>query len=235
LNGFSAVLGQLAVSAEPLLQVSMGTAQGSSQTVKLVVLMTLLSFAPAIVLSMSCFTRFIVVFAFLRHALGVPGAPPAQVMTGLALFMTAFVMWPTIDKVHTQAVAPYMDGKIDEKGLVREGTGPMRDFMLRLTREEDVALFLDAAHQPQPKTVADLSLGVLVPAFITSELRTSFQMGIAVLVPFLVIDLMVASVLMGLGMAMLSPMLVSLPLKVLVFVAVDGWGLVIGSLMKGMS
>lgn len=202
---------------------------------KLVLMMTLLSMAPAIVLTMTCFLRFVIVFAFLRQALGVQGAPPSQVTTGLALFMTAAVMSPVAERLHAEAIAPYMNGSISEQVALERASGPLRRFMIKLTSAADIELFCDATHRDLPKTASETPLSIVVPAFVTSELRTAFEMGLSILIPFLVIDLIVASVLMALGMAMLSPMLVSLPLKLLVFLYVDGWSLLVGSLIKGVA
>lgn len=219
----------------PALSLQVGSGAPGAAAVKMILLLTVLSFAPALMLTMTSFLRFTIVFAFLRQALGVQGAPPAQVMTGLALFMTAATMGPVAEQIHLRALAPYLDGKLSEKAALEAGSEPLRTFMLRATREEDLIMFHGAAHAPLPRTPADLKLSMLVPAYVTSELHTAFRMGLMVLIPFLVIDLVVASVLMSLGMAMLSPMLVSLPLKLLVFLFVDGWSLVVGSLMRGAS
>lgn len=219
----------------PIASLSLGQGANGASAVKLVLLLTALSFAPAVLLTMTCFMRFTIVFSFLRQALGVQGAPPVQVLTGLALFMTAATMSPVATTVYEQALAPYLDGKIDERNALQAASGPMRGFMLKSTHEEDLIMFHTASKQPLPTVPADLSLAMLVPAYVTSELRTAFQMGLLILIPFLVIDLVVASVLMSLGMAMLSPMLVSLPLKLLVFLFVDGFSLVVGSLMRGVS
>jgi flagellar biosynthetic protein FliP len=218
-----------------LVSLSVGQGASGASAVKIILLLTALSFAPAVLLTMTSFMRFIIVFSFLRQALGVQGAPPVQVMTGLALFMTAATMSPIAERVYDDALAPYMDGRINERTAFAAASTPLRGFMLRSTREEDLVMFHGAAKRPLPKSEAELSLSMLVPAYVVSELRTAFQMGLLVLIPFLVIDLVVASVLMSLGMAMLSPMLVSLPLKLLVFLFVDGFGLVVGSLMRGVS
>ncbi|MCC6812197.1 MAG: flagellar type III secretion system pore protein FliP [Deltaproteobacteria bacterium] len=225
----------IAVDGPPALSLQVGSGTPGAAAVKIVLLLTVLSLAPAIMLTMTSFLRFTIVFAFLRQALGVQGAPPAQVMTGLALFMTAAAMGPVAGEIHERALSPYLDGKIDERVAMTAASDPLRQFMLRSTREEDLIMFHGAARRPLPRTPAELSLAILVPAYVTSELHTAFRMGLVLLIPFLVIDLVVASVLMSLGMAMLSPMLVSLPLKLLVFLFVDGWSLVVGSLMRGVA
>lgn len=218
-----------------MLSLSLGQAGSGPTAVRLILLLTALSFAPAVLLTMTCFMRFTIVFSFLRQALGVQGAPPAQVMTGLALFMTAATMSPVATDIYERALTPYMAGTLAEDKALGAAISPLRDFMLKVTNEDDLVMFHSAARRDLPKSPEALSLAMLVPAFVTSELTTSFRMGLSVLVPFLVIDLVVASVLMALGMAMLSPMLVSLPLKLLVFLYVDGWTLVVGSLMRGLS
>lgn len=223
----------VAVDPTPMLSLQVGQGASGASAVKIVLLLTALSFAPAVLLTMTCFLRFTIVFSFLRQALGVQGAPPAQVMTGLALFMTAATMTPVVDAIYSRALAPYLDGKIDERAAFTVGSEPLRKFMLAATREEDLIMFHSAAGVALPKTAEELRLAMVVPAYVTSELHTAFRMGLVILIPFLVIDLVVASVLMSLGMAMLSPMLVSLPLKLLVFLFVDGWSLVVGSLMRG--
>lgn len=216
------------------LNLSLQGASGSA-AVKLVALLTLLSVAPALLLTLTCFTRFVIVFAFARQALGVQGAPPTMVLTGLALFMTFFVMKPTLTSVYAEGVNPYMEGHVSELQALDRGSQPLRKFMLKQAREEDIALFIDAAGDSRPNTPEDVSMITLIPAFVTSELHAAFQMGFLVLVPFLLIDLLVASVLMSLGMAMVSPVLVSLPIKVLVFVLADGWTLLIGSLLRSVA
>ncbi len=210
-------------------------ASGAGTALQVLVLMTVLSLLPAIALTMTCFTRIIIVFSFLRQALGLPGAPPNQVLTGMALFISAFVMAPTMTQVYEQAIVPLQQEQIGTAEALDRASKPMIAFMLKHTSDEDLRLFHDVADRPRPATRDDVSLLVVVPAFTLSEVRTAFTMGFLVLVPFLVIDLIVSSVLMAMGMVMLPPALVTLPLKVLVFVLADGWGLVIGSLVKGLT
>ncbi|HWB73642.1 MAG TPA: flagellar type III secretion system pore protein FliP [Nannocystaceae bacterium] len=210
-------------------------ASGAGTALQVLVMMTVLSLLPAIALTMTCFTRIIIVFSFLRQALGLPGAPPNQVLTGMALFITAFVMTPTISQVYDQAIVPLQREEIGMTEALDRASKPMVAFMLKHTADEDLRLFHDVADRPRPESREDVSLFVVVPAFTLSEVRTAFTMGFLILVPFLVIDLVVSSVLMAMGMVMLPPALVTLPLKVLVFILADGWGLVIGSLVKGLT
>lgn len=199
---------------------------------KVLAVLTILGLLPAIVLTMTSFTRTVVVLSFLRQGMGTQQSPPSQVLIGLALFVTCFTMAPVASAIAEQAWAPYTAGKITETEAYERASKPLRSFMLRQTRESDLALFYDASHEPPPKTEDDVSMRVAVPAFVVSELTTAFHMGAVVLLPFLVIDLVVASILMSLGMMMMPPSSVSLPLKLLVFVAVDGWHLVVGSILR---
>lgn len=193
---------------------------------------TALTFIPAMVLLMTAFTRIVIVLSLLRQALGTPMSPPNQVVIGLSLFLTFFVMGPTFDQIYAQAYQPYAENKISFSQAADLGTKPLKDFMLRQTRESDLALFVKLSRSPAPQNKADLPLRVIVPAFVTSELKTAFQIAFMVFIPFLVIDMVVASVLMSLGMMMLSPVLISLPFKLMLFVLVDGWNLLIASLVN---
>jgi len=204
-----------------------------SSAVQMVVILTLVSLAPAIVLTCTCFARFVIVLSFLRTGLGTQGTPPNQILIGTALFMTVFVMAPTYDAIHGTAVQPYLDGAMTERQAIDAATPPVRTFLLSHTREEDLALFYEVSGAPRPTTVDEVPLRIAVPSFVLSELRTAFQMGLTVLLPFLVIDLLVALILTSMGMMMMPPVLVAMPLKLLVFVAVDGWHLVVESLLKG--
>lgn len=206
-----------------------------TSTVHLVVIFGLASLLPAIVLTCTCFTRFIVVFSFLKSGLGTQGAPPNQVLVGLALFMTAFVMGPVAAEVYDAAGEPYFAGQIDEQGAIEQASPAIKRFLLPRTRQEDLALFYEYTNDARPETSADVPLRIAVPAFVLSELRTAFQMGLLVLLPFLVIDLVVATVLSSLGMVMLPPTLVSLPLKLLVFVMADGWHILVTSMLAGVA
>ncbi len=207
---------------------------GYAPALKVLLLLAALSLLPSVVLVMTSFTRIIIVLSMLRQAVGVVQLPPNRVLVGLALFLTAFTMAPVLTRVYDQALAPYEAGELDELEMVSAAMVPLRTFMLHHTREDDLGLFLDMRGGPRPATPDDVPTVTLVPAYLVSELRTAFTMGAQLFIPFLVIDLVVASVLMSMGMMMLPPATISLPLKVIVFVAVDGWGLVIGSLAEGL-
>ena len=206
-------------------------AQGLTLTVQILLLLTVLSLAPAILILVTSFTRVVVVLSFLRSALSTQQTPPNQVLVGLALFLTVFIMAPVWQQINTEAVQPYIAGQIDQQTALQRGERPLREFMLRQTRQSDLALFLELSHQPQPSGPEQIPFWTLVPAFATSELKTAFQMGFLLFVPFLVIDMVVASTLMSMGMLMLPPMMVSLPFKLLLFVLVDGWTLLVRSLV----
>jgi flagellar biosynthetic protein FliP len=192
---------------------------------------TALSFLPAVLLLMTGFTRIVIVLSLLRQALGTQSAPPNQVIVGMSLFLTFFVMSPTIDRVYTQAWAPYQAQQIDFTEALKRGEVPMREFMLKQTRQSDMQLFAKLAKVDTTKVKAEeMPFSVIVPAFVTSELKSAFQIGFLIFIPFLIIDMIVASVLMSLGMMMLSPVLVALPFKLMLFVLADGWNLLLGSL-----
>ena len=202
-----------------------------SQSVLLIVGLAVLSLAPSLVLMLSSFTRIIVVLSLTRNALGLQGVPPNQVLVGLALFLSLFVMAPTLTEVNEDALQPYLDGVISQEAAYDRATGPMREFMLDQTRPSELELLLDAAGQERPESPDDVGMAALIPAFLLSELKTAFIMGFVIFIPFLVIDLIVASVLMALGMMMLPPVFVSLPFKLLVFVMVGGWSLIVETLL----
>jgi flagellar biosynthetic protein FliP len=210
-----------------------GGASGST-ALRIVLMLTVIGVAPAILLMMTSFVRFVVALYFLRQALGTPQMPPNQVVVGLALFLTFFVMGPTLEKVRADAWVPYTEGRMDAQQGLDAASGPMREFMLRNTREADLALFVRMAKMPRPETSADVPLRVVVPAFVISELRAGFEIGFLLFLPFLVVDLVVSSVLLSMGMMMLPPSMVSLPFKILLFVLVDGWSLLAGSLVAGV-
>ncbi len=203
-----------------------------SAALKILLLLTAAAFAPAILISMTSFTRIVVVLSFARHALGTQQAPPNQVLIGLALFLTFFTMGPTIARMDAEAVEPYLAGQISDSEAFGRGTAVLRRFLLSHTRESDLELFYSIGEEQKPASAEDVPLRIAMPAFMLSELKTAFQMGFVLFVPFLLIDLVVSSVLMAMGMMMLPPVLVSLPFKVLLFVLVDGWQLLIGSLAK---
>jgi flagellar biosynthetic protein FliP len=224
-----------AVAAEPGISAFTSTpAAGGGQTYTLslqtLILLTSLTFLPALLLMMTGFTRIIIVLSLLRSALGTPTAPPNQVLIGLALFLTFFVMSPVLDKIYTEAYKPYSENKISLELAYEKGSVPLKAFMLRQTREADLALFVKISNSEPLQSAEEVPLRILVPAYVISELKTAFQIGFVIFIPFLVIDLVVASVLMSMGMMMLSPMLISLPFKIMLFVLVDGWALLIGTL-----
>lgn len=207
-----------------------GTGPGLGLSLQLLLVMGLLTILPSLVLMMTSFTRILVVLAILRQALGLQQSPPNQVLIGLALFLSLFVMAPTLERVNAEAVAPYAEGRINAEQGIAAGGRAFRAFMIRQTRDRDLAMFADMAHLPKFRSAAEVPFSILLPAFVTSELKTAFQIGFMLFLPFLVIDLVVSSVLMSLGMMMMSPMVVSLPFKLLLFVLVDGWALLMGSL-----
>jgi len=211
------------------------TQQAGTPTVVLQIflLMTVLSLAPAILIMVTSFTRIVIVLSLLRRALGTMQMPPNQVMVGLALFLTFFVMAPVWHKINQSALQPYLDQKIGNQEALQNAVAPLREFMFNQTREKDLALFVDIAKLQRPKNVADIPTTVLIPSFIISEVKTAFQIGLLLYVPFLIIDMVVASVLLSMGMMMLPPIMVSLPFKLMLFVLADGWYLLVGSLVKG--
>ena len=202
-----------------------------SSAVQILLALTVLSLAPAILISMTAFVRIAVVLAMLRHAFGMQETPPNTVLVSLALFLTFFTMAPVIDKINTNAVEPYLGNKIALKEAYTQGVAPLREFMVRQTREQDLALMVDISREAPPQTIDDVKLVHLIPAFMLNELRTAFQIGFVIFLPFLLIDLVVASALMSLGMMMVPPVMISLPLKVLMFVLIDGWNLVVRALV----
>ena len=207
-----------------------GNRETWSVSLQVLLSMTLLTFIPTAVLTMTSFTRFIIVFAILRQALGTMQTPSNQILIGLAMFLSLFVMMPVFDTVRAEAVEPWLDGAMEPEQALQAAAGPMHAFMLPQTRESDLMLFFSLAGSDAPEGPEAIPMRILVPAFLTSELKTAFQIGFLLFIPFLVIDLVVASVLMSLGMMMLSPTVISLPFKLMLFVLIDGWALVIGTL-----
>lgn len=207
-----------------------GGGQTYSLTLQVLLLMTALTLLPAILLMMTSFTRIVIVLGILRQALGAGQTPPNQVLIGLSLFLTMFVMAPVIDRVNTEAVQPYLAGSLDSVSAMQKAVVPLKKFMLDQTRESDIATFVRISGGQGYATPQDVPMSVLVPAFVTSELKTAFLIGFLIFIPFVIIDLVVASVLMSMGMMMLSPVLISLPFKLMLFVLVDGWSLVMGTL-----
>ncbi len=218
----------------PALTLSQG-AEGTTYSLPLqiVLLMSALTVLPSLVLGMTAFTRIIIVLSILRQALGTQQTPPNQVLIALALFLTAFVMQPTLTTIYTEAVSPYLENRLPADEALRQGSKHLHAFLIQNTRKADLLMFSDLSHQGPFAGPEDVPYPVLLPAYLTSELKTAFQIGFLIYLPFLVIDMVVASVLMALGMMMLSPVLVSLPLKLLLFVMVDGWSLLVGSLAAG--
>jgi flagellar biosynthetic protein FliP len=233
LSAFScAALAQTAPAGPglPLVVAQGGGGTSYSVPIQTLLFFTALSFLPALLLMMTGFTRIVIVLSLLRQAMGTPAAPPNQVIIGLSLFLTFFVMGPTLDKVYAEAWVPYSANQIAFDEAMKRGEAPMRQFMLKQTRQADVQLFAKLAKLPADVKSENVPLKVLVPAFVTSELKSAFQIGFLIFIPFLIIDMIVASVLMSLGMMMLSPVLVALPFKLMLFVLADGWNLLLGSL-----
>lgn len=204
--------------------------QDYTVTLQILAIMTVMSVLPALLMMMTSFTRIIIVFAILRQALGLQQSPSNQILIGLTLFLTMFIMAPVFEKVNEQALQPFIAEDIGAREAFDQATRPFHEFMLAQTRESDIELFMEIADKRDIQTPEDLPLNILVPAFVTSELKTAFQIGFVIFIPFLVIDIVVASVLMAMGMMMLSPLIISLPFKIMLFVLVDGWALIIGTL-----
>jgi flagellar biosynthetic protein FliP len=204
----------------------------ASNAVQLLLLIGALTLIPAMLFTVTGFTRILVVLGFIRTGLGTPTAPPNQVLVGIAFFLTVFVMAPTFTQIKKDAIDPLTAGKISQSRAIERGQEPLRDFMFRQTRDKDLALFVEMAHLKRPETRADVPTYTLIPAFVISELKTAFQIGFLIFLPFLVIDLVVSSTLMSMGMVMLPPVFISLPFKILLFVLVDGWSLVFQSLVE---
>jgi flagellar biosynthetic protein FliP len=222
--------------AEPIPDISINIGDGSSETpdtsaLSILLLITVLSIAPAILVLMTSFTRIVIVLGFVRTSLGTQQMPPNQVLIGLAMFLTFFIMAPTFSQVNEVALQPYLKGEITQTEAFQEATVPMKEFMFSHTREKDLMLFMNYTKTEKPETIEDIPITVLIPAYAISELKTAFQMGFMIFIPFLVIDMIVASTLMAMGMMMLPPVMISLPFKLLLFVLVDGWYLIVKSLL----
>jgi len=227
----------LAADSIPLPTINIGVGQAQSPqdvsvTLQIIFLLTVLSLAPAILILLTSFTRIIIVFSFLRNAMGTQQMPPNQVLVGLALFLTFFIMSPVFNEINEKALSPYLNNKVNFTTALQEAKKPLRKFLLLNTRKKDVLMFLEISKYERPKTAEDIPDLVLVPAFVVSELQTAFEMGFLLFLPFLIIDFVVASVLLSMGMMMLPPIMISLPFKILLFVLVDGWSLIIGSIIK---
>jgi len=227
-SAFAAESGLLALTSTP----TSGGGQTYSLSLQTLILISSLTFLPAILLMMTGFTRIIIVLGLLRSAIGTPSSPPNQVLIGLSLFLTFFVMAPVFDKMYTDAYLPYNENKITLQQAYEKGSVPLKAFMLRQTRETDLALFVRISNSEPLESAEDVPLKILVPAYVVSELKTAFQIGFVVFIPFLIIDMVVASVLMSMGMMMMSPATFSLPFKIMLFVLADGWNLLIGSLVQ---
>lgn len=222
----------------PVLQFGVRMAESPSDvamTLQILALLTVLSLAPAIILMVTSFTRILVVLGFAQKAIGLQQTPPNQVIVGLALFLTMFIMGPTWNKIYDDALSPYFAGKIDSSQAWEGTVKPVREFLFKFTRQEELSLMVSMAKMEQPRNQDDVPLRVLLPAFTLSELKTAFQMGVVLYIPFIVVDMVVASVLMAMGMIMLPPMMISLPFKILLFVMADGWNLVVTSLLKSFT
>ena len=209
-----------------------GGQQVFSVPIQILLFLTVLSFIPAILISVTSFTRIVIVFHFLRQALGTNETPSNQIVIGLTLFLTFFIMAPVAEEINKNALQPMMAGSITQSEALTTAIKPLRGFMVKYTREKDLALFLSIAKQPRPKTTDDIPTTVMIPAFMISELKTAFQIGFVLFLPFLIIDMVVATVLLSMGMMQLPPVMVSIPFKILLFIMVDGWNLVVGSLVK---
>lgn len=203
--------------------------------VKIVGMLTILSIAPAILLMMTSFSRILIVLSFLRQAMGTASMPPNQVLIGLSLFLTFFTMKPVIDKGYDEAWKPFVEKKISHEKAIDNIAKPLRDFMVQQTREADLSLFMDIAGEKVPEQISDLSFSTLLPAFMISELKTAFQIGFLIFIPFLIIDMVISSILMAMGMMMLPPTIVSLPFKLVLFILIDGWSLIVESLVRSFN
>jgi flagellar biosynthetic protein FliP len=219
--------------ALPGVQIRLGGAaeQNLAPALRILLVLTVLSLAPSILIAVTAFTRIVIVLAMLRHAFGMQDTPPNAVLISLALFLTLFTMMPVLDVVNERAFAPYSAGKITTDAALKEAIPPIREFMLRQTREKDLALMVEIAGAPTPKVAEDVSLVHLIPAFMLSELRTAFEIGFMIFLPFLLVDLIISTLLMAMGMLMVPPIMISLPLKILMFVLIDGWNLVTRALV----
>ena len=236
-----AVLATVAVAAPvpiPSINIGVGTANSPgevSKTIQIFLLLTVLSLAPSLLIMTTSFTRIVVVLSFLRTALGTQQAPSNQIILALSLFLTFFIMTPVWQQINQEAYQPYVAQQISQEQAFERAVKPIRKFMLSQTRQKDLELFVSLAKMPRPRNADDIPTLTIIPAFMISELRTAFQIGFLIYIPFIVVDMVVASVLMSMGMMMLPPVMISLPFKILLFVLVDGWGLVIGSLVKSFS
>ncbi|MFQ5513737.1 MAG: flagellar type III secretion system pore protein FliP [Myxococcota bacterium] len=224
------VLGQAVADLEKLTE----NPSRLAPVLRLAVLMTVLSLAPALVMMVTCFVRVVVVLTLLRQAIGVQNVPPTQVLVALSLFLTIFVMQPTFEQAYSTGVGPFLRGEVEDGSAFEASVAPFRSYMLRQTRSQDLLLFNEIAEREAPETPDELSLAVLIPAYMLSELRTAFLIGFMLFLPFLVIDMVVASTLLSMGMIVVPPMMIALPLKLMIFVLVDGWNLIVGAIVRGI-
>ncbi len=230
--GFVGIIGLIGqISLPGITFTGSGGPEDVTTALEIVALLTVLTLAPSILIMLTCFTRVLIVLSFLRQAIGAPQMPPNQIITGLALFLTVFIMAPVGQEIHRTAVGPYLNKQIKSTQAVERGWTPLRAFLLKHTRERDLGLMVELGRGARPDKPEDVTAQALIPAFVISELRTSFQLAFVIFVPFLVIDMVVASVLMSMGMLMLPPVLISLPIKILLFVLADGWHLIVRSLV----
>jgi flagellar biosynthetic protein FliP len=229
------VLAPESTSGAPEVNIRLEGADNLSPALQIVLLLTVLSLAPALIMMLTSFTRIVIVLSLLKQAMGTHQMPPGQIIAGLALFLTVVVMSPVWSKVHTDALAPYLKHEISQSEALARASNPVRAFMLRQTREKDILLFLNLTKQKRPNSPDDIPLSILIPSFMISELKTAFQIGFVLYLPFLVLDMVIASILLSMGMMMLPPIMISLPFKLLLFVLVDGWNLIVGSLVKSFA
>ncbi|VBB42486.1 flagellar biosynthesis protein [uncultured Desulfatiglans sp.] len=231
-------IGQTPVLDTPMVTIGIGTPADPGHmgvVLQIFLLMTVLSLAPAILIMLTSFTRIAIVLSILRQAIGTQQMPPNQVVIGLALFLTLFIMTPVWQTVNHNALQPYLKQEITQSEALDKATGPIRDFMIKQTREKDLALMVEIARMERPNNIQDIPTTVLIPSFVISELKTAFQMGFMLYIPFLIIDMVVASVLLSMGMMMLPPIMISLPFKLMLFVLADGWYLIVGAVVKSFS
>ena len=222
----------------PVLQFGLGVAESPrdvATTLQILALLTVLSVAPGIILMMTCFTRILIVLGFVQRAIGLQQTPPSQVIVSLALFLTLFIMAPTWNKIYDNALSPYLAGTVNSAQAWEGTINPIREFLFKFTRQEELSLMVTMSKMEQPKNTDEVPTRLLLPAFILSELKTAFQMGVVIFIPFIIVDMIVASVLLAMGMMMLPPMMISLPFKILLFVMADGWNLVVTSLLRSFA
>jgi flagellar biosynthetic protein FliP len=229
---FQLVIGGSSPSWAAEITIRVGEKGDLSPALQILLLLTVLSLAPALVMMLTSFTRIVVVLSLLRQAIGTHQLPPGQILIALSLFLTVFIMAPVWTRVHQEALQPYLSHQISHEEALSRATVPVREFMLRQTREKDILLFVDLGKMERPQEPSDIPMSVLIPAFMISELKTAFQIGFLLHIPFVILDLVVSSLLLSMGMLMLPPVMISLPLKLMLFVLVDGWNLLVGSLVR---